>query len=373
MKTTKLFPVLFLICCLLSSCSESHTINPLPRSTPEQEGVSSKGILDFIAAAERSGQELHSFMLLRHGKVVAEGWWNPYSPDQLHTMYSVSKSFTSTAVGFAVTEGLFSVTDKVVSFFPEFVPADASPYLKEMTVENLLCMATGQSSESVDKIRIRPFNWVKAFLEAPIENQPGTKFLYNSMATYMLSAIVQKVTGEKIFDYLKPRLFDPLSIQGIDWETDLMGINTGGWGLRLKTEDMAKFAQLLLQKGKWEGKQVVPQKWLEEATTFKIDQRPDLSPEEKRGDDWAQGYCYQFWRCSHNAFRGDGAYGQYILVMPDQDAVMAITAKVSDMQKELNLVWDYILPAISDEPLPVNKADQDALKQKLASLKIATP
>ena len=207
-------------------------------------------------------------------------------------------------------------------------------------------MSAGQEPDPTFKIVSSDSNWVKAFLTTQVVHDPGTKFLYNTLATYMLSAIVQKATGEKVIDFLKPRLFQTLAIEGMDWEVDPRGINTGGWGLRLKTEDMAKFGQLFLQKGKWNGKQILPAEWVEEATTKKIDQNPDASQAARDSSEWLQGYCYQMWRCRHNAFRADGAYGQYIIVMPDQNAVIAITAETTDMQDEINLVWKYLLPAI---------------------------
>lgn len=340
----------------------------LPRSTPEAEGVSSEGILQFINAVESSKHELHSMMLLRHGKVVAEGWWNPYGPDLKHTLYSCSKSFTATAIGLAVSEKRLTVDDKVVSFFPNDLPATVSPNLAEMRVKDLLSMSAGQFPEPTFNAISKDSNWVKSFLAAPVVYQPGTKFLYNSLATYMLSAIVQKVTGQKVVDYLKPRLFEPLGISGADWETDPMGINTGGWGLRVKTEDMAKFAQLFLQKGKWNGKQVIPASWVEEASTMKIIQHPDMAQAKRDSSDWEQGYCYQMWRCRNNAYRGDGAYGQFMIVMPDQDAVLAITCETSDMQDEFNLIWKYLFPAIQKGKLSANKTAATALSQKLASL-----
>jgi hypothetical protein len=197
--------------------------------------------------------------------------------------------------------------------------------------------------------------------------------LYNTLATYMLSAIVQKVTGEKVIDFLKPLLFEPLAIEGMDWEVDPHGINTGGWGLRLKTEDMAKFGQLFLQKGKWNGKQILPVSWINEATTLKIFQAPDAPQSKKDSSDWMQGYCYQMWRCRHNCFRADGAYGQYIIVMPDQDAVIAITAETANMQDEINLIWEYLLPAIKTAKLAENTALSSNLKQKLSSLALPLP
>jgi CubicO group peptidase (beta-lactamase class C family) len=372
MQRIQILFVAILLSVLITACNNTKKTKNFPRSVPEAEGVSSQDILKFIEAVERSKNELHSFMFVRHGKVIAEGWWYPYRPDLKHTLYSTSKSFTSTAAGFAVSEKLFSVNDEVISFFPEYLPDTISDNLADMTVKDLLCMSAGQDPDATF-IAGRDSNWIKGFLAHPVVNEPGTKFLYNSLATYMVSAIVQKVTDQKIMDYLTPRLFEPLGIKGMDWETDPIGINTGGWGLRLKTEDMAKFGQLYLQKGNWIGKQILPEEWIEEATTMKIEQAPDAPQAVKDSSDWLQGYCYQFWRCRHNAFRADGAYGQFIIIIPDQDAVIAITAETPDMQDEINLVWKYLLPSMHKEKLPANEDMATALKQKLSSLALPLP
>ncbi|QXV65928.1 serine hydrolase [Mucilaginibacter sp. 21P] len=338
----------------------------LPHSSPEAEGVDPQGILNFVNATKTSKTEFHSFMLLRHGKVVAEAWWNPYRPDLRHTLYSCSKSFTATAVGFAIGENKLKLTDKVISFFPDQLPAKVSDNLAALTVKDVLMMADGQDPEPIwvgmDT------NWVRGFLAAPIVHKPGAVFLYNSVGTYMLSAIVQNVTGQTVLQYLKPRLFEPLGITGIDWETDPKGINTGGWGLRVKTEDMAKFAQLFLQKGKWNGKQLLPKGWVEEASSVKIIQHPDMPKAKRDSSDWEQGYCYQMWRCRNNAYRGDGAFGQYMIVMPDQDAVLAVTAETTDMQEEINLVWKHLLPAMKPGKLVQNKLVDTELKKTIDAL-----
>lgn len=368
MKFNKLsfFSILFVL--LLRMGAGAQTADVFPRSIPELEGVSSEGILQFLEVAGKSKHEFHSFMFLRHGKVIAEGWWNPYRADLRHTMYSVSKSFTATAIGFAVSEKRLDVNDKVISFFPDDLPETVSPYLAELRVRDLLSMSAGQEPDPSFSIAPRDSNWVRAFLAWPIVHKPGSKFLYNSLCTYMLSAIVQKATGEKLIDYLRPRLFQPLGIEEMDWEIDPMGINVGGWGLRVKTEDMARFGQLFLQKGRWQGQQVLPASWVEEASTLKIVQHPDLSQAKRDSSDWEQGYCYQMWRCRNNAYRGDGAFGQYIIVMPDQDAVIVITSETPDMQDALNLVWKHLLPAIQNDPLPANKKAAESLKQKLSEL-----
>ncbi len=362
-----------LVIFLLSGYKKDQVTTSLPRSVPEAEGVSSQGIIDFLNAAAKSKHEFHSLMFLRHGKVIAEGWWDPYKPELRHTLYSTSKSFTATAVGFAVSEKRLSVNDKVISFFPDALPDTVSPFLSDMRVRDLLSMSAGQDPDPTFKIVTNETNWVKAFLSLHVVHAPGTKFLYNTLATYMLSAIVQKVTGEKVIDFLRPRLFGPLGIEGMDWEVDPRGINTGGWGLRLKTEDMAKFGQLFLQKGKWNGKQLLPPEWIEEASTKKIDQDPTASQAKRDSSDWLQGYCYQMWRCRHNAFRADGAYGQYIIVLPDQDAVIAVTAETADMQDELNLIWEYLLPSIKTGRLTENTKLSTILKQKLSSLALPLP
>jgi len=360
--------LLLLVIFLFSGCKKEQISTSLPRSVPEAQGVSSQGIIDFLDAAAKSSHEFHSIMFLRHGKVIAEGWWKPYKPELRHTLYSASKSFTATAVGFAVTEHRLSVNDKVISFFPNALPDTVSPFLSGMRVKDLLSMSAGQDPDPTFKTVASDSNWVKSFLAIPVLHEPGTKFLYNTLATYMLSAIIQKVTGEKVIDFLKPRLFEPLAIEGMDWEVDPHGINTGGWGLRLKTEDMAKFGQLFLQKGKWNGKQLLPASWIEEATSLKIYQAPDAPQSKKDSSDWMQGYCYQMWRCRHNCYRADGAYGQYIIVLPEQDAVIAITSETGDMQNELNLIWTHLLPAIKTGKLTENDSLTGVLSKRLAFL-----
>lgn len=376
MKTPRVIIICFLFVLLIlsGSCKNRAPVSTsLPRSTPEAEGVASAELITFLDSVAAGRHEFHSIMIIRHGKVVAEGWWAPYSRELRHTMYSTSKSFTSTAVGFAVTEKLLSVDDTVISFFPDQLPDTVSPFLAMMTVKDLLTMSAGQVPDPTGRISTSSGDWVKEFLATPVLKEPGTEFLYNSMATFMLSAIVQKVTGEKIADYLRPRLFEPLGIEGYDWEESPGGITSGGWGLRVKTEDMAKFGLLYLQKGMWNGKQIIPAAWIEEATTFKIDQAPDELPEEKALSDWKQGYCYQFWRCRNNAYRADGAFGQYIIVMPEKDAVVAITCESPDLQDEINLVWDHILPAMKEGPLQEDKETLTVLKERFANLALPVP
>ncbi len=351
----------------------AHEVSHLPRSTPEEQGVSSEAILAFLAAIGQSKMELHSFMMARHGHVVAEGWWAPYSAEYNHGLYSMSKSFTSTAVGFAVTERRLSVEDRVASFFPKDLPETISENLAALRVKHLLTMSVGQAPEATGEMQ-KQENWVKVFLAAPLVHEPGSVFLYNSGATYMLSAIVQAVTGQTVLEYLTPRLFQPLGVEGATWETCPRGINTGGWGLSVQTETLAKFGQLYLQKGVWEGRQIIPAAWVEEATTFKIQQPSPATPSRPaEKNDWLQGYCYQFWRCTHGNFRGDGAYGQFTIVLPEHDAVICLTSENSNLQGELDLVWENLLPAFKPEALPANVDGQARLQQTLGALAVVVP
>jgi CubicO group peptidase (beta-lactamase class C family) len=336
---------------------------PLPRSAPEAQGVSSAGVLAFLESG-LPADGLHSFMLVRHGHVVAEGWWAPYDRASNHELYSLSKSFTSTAVGLAIAEGRFGLDDPVLDFFPEDAPAEPSANLKAMRVRDLLRMSAGHQDESAtapDKIS------VKAFLEHPVPHKPGTHFKYNTPATFMLSAIVQKRTGQTVVDYLRPRLFEPLGIEHPYWATNTQGISLGGYGLRVRTEDIARFGQLYLEKGSWRGKQLVPAEWIAEATATQIPNGSDPT------SDWEQGYGYQFWRSRHASYRADGAFGQYCLVLPEQDAVIVFTSGLKDMQGMLNQAWDKLLPALQARPLPVDPAARQSLERKLASLSLATP
>jgi CubicO group peptidase (beta-lactamase class C family) len=333
----------------------------LPRSSPESQGVSSAAVLEFIDAADKV-PNMNSFMLVRHGHVVAEGWWSPYEAGAPHSLYSLSKSFTSTAVGLAIAEGKLSVDDEVLKFFPEDAPAEPSKNLKSMRVSDLLRMSTGQQAEPP-----RPADqpWTRRFLAQAVPFKPGTHFLYNTSATYMLSAIVQKATGQTVLDYLKPRLFEPLGIENPTWESSPQGISTGGYGLSIRTEDIARFGQLYLQKGRWQGKQLVPAAWVEQATARQT------SNGSSPNSDWDQGYGYQFWRCRHGAYRGDGAFGQYCIVMPEQDAVVAITSGVRDMQAVLNLVWDKLLPGMESSSMQDDAESQKKLTDRLHGLTLA--
>ena len=329
----------------------------LPRALPCEVGIEPQAISRFVDRLNQNG--CHSVMVLRHNKVAAEGWWAPHSEEESHVLYSLSKSFTSTAVGFAIQEGLLTEEDRVLDFFPDLLPSGPCANMEKLKIRHLLCMGTGHEEEPA----IRDTKeWRKEFLASYIPREPGSLFHYNSMATYMLSAVVQKVTGQRVLDYLKPRLFAPLGIDAPDlhWEQSPEGIDCGGWGLFLRTEDIAKMGTFLLNKGKWEGEQLLNPQWIEKAGSTQIDNSFNVG-----WLDWHQGYGYQFWMCSEEGvFRGDGASGQYCIVMPKQDMVIAMTAGLAGMNVNLEAVWDCLLPGVKDEV----EADEDAQKELEAKL-----
>ena len=334
-----------------NSVKETAEITGLPRvETPDSVAKAMEG---FFQAAADDSMDIHSVMIVRDGSVIYSHWQSEGVDSVPHVLHSVSKTFTATAVGLAIADGKMALTDKVIDYFPDKLPTEVSDNLKAMTVRDLLTMSCGHDVEP--SFRGDPNqDWATAFLAHPVEHKPGTFYLYNSLGTYMLSAIVQQVTGEKVVDYLMPRLFEPLHIDKPRWDESPQGINCGGWGLYLKTEDLAKMGQLLLQKGEWNGKQLIPAEWVAEMSKKQVESiNPGTRIEQaaergmtKETSDWMQGYGYQMWRCRPGCFRADGARGQYIIVVPDKNAVIAITSNVEDLQGELNLVWNRILPIL---------------------------
>lgn len=335
-----------------SNVKEQAEVIDLPRTeTPDSVQTAMDG---FFAQAAQDSMDIHSVMLVKDRQVIYSHWQSQGVDTVPHVLHSVSKTFTATAVGLAISEGKMALTDKIISFFPDKLPKEQSENLKAMTVRDLLTMSCGHDVEPSTRDLSPNQDWVTAFLAHPVEHEPGTFYLYNSLGTYMLSAIVQKVTGEKVVDYLTPRLFEPLHINKPKWEESPQGINTGGWGLWLKTEDLAKMGQLLLQKGEWNGQQLIPAEWVAEMSKKQVESiNPGTRMEEAEGkgmtketSDWMQGYGFQMWRCRPGCFRADGARGQYIIVVPEKNAVIAITSDVEDLQGELNLVWERILPIL---------------------------
>ena len=334
----------------------------LPRSAPVEQQVDPTGVLALLDALDaRPDIEMHSLMLVRHGHVVAEGWWRPYTADRPHRLYSLSKSFTSTAAGFAAADGFLDLDDTVVSHFPELDADITDPGSRSMRIRHIAAMASGHLAETFQRaVELDPHEPVRGFLEIPPDKAPGSIFAYNQPCTYTLGAIVQRKANAPLTRYLRPRLFDPLGVGVVGWET-LAGRERSFTGLHARTEDVAKLGQLYLQRGRWDNVQLLPESWVAQATSSQVDNSNQTNP------DWRQGYGFQFWMSRHG-YRGDGAFGQFCLILPEHDAVIATTAATLDMQAVLDAIWAHVLPAFDRSSADARA--QDELASRLAALEL---
>ncbi len=350
---------------------------------PEQVGMDSKEIAALVDDFRESEIELHSLMLYRHGKLAFECHASPYGRDIPHTMFSVSKSFVSIAVGFAVEEGLFKLNDRVIDFFPELRPEKTDEWLEKMTVFHLLTMTAGKRVNYLsDKSSA---DWVKDFINEKWEFEPGTKFLYVSENTYMCGAIIKKLTGLGVVDYLTPRLFEPLGITPPAWERDPSGQEAGGWGMFISPYDLSKVALCVLNKGMYDGKQIIPAGYIEDAISKQADNSDNGDPES----DSVCGYGYYFWmnRMEHTE-RMDGMFSQFAIFFHDYDALLVCTCSEINEQKTRNCIFRHFpqmftgnkrkapedAPEIKLNPLPCLEArprsvTEQALKGKVIQLK----
>ncbi len=314
-------------------------INELERATPESQGVPSKSIISFLdSITSLSTAEIHSAIIMRHGKVIAETYPKPFRPEYGQTLFSCSKTFTSAAIGMAINENRLRLTDRLAAFYPELLPDPIPKELADIDLRDLLTMQSG--FKVTDDVRTYQTKWIKGCINNSMVSKPGTRFAYDSMDTYLISAILTKVTRTTLFDYLKPRLFEPLHITKVNWEWSPEGISCGGWGLYLQPESMAKFGQLLLDKGQWKGKQLIPASWVEEMMKTQVK---------------SSKYGYQMWVCSNpGTAKADGAFGQYIIVMPKEDMVAVITQSMTGDagKREQEMLYRIVLPGIKETYIP---------------------
>lgn len=342
--------MLTLVAMMLASSVATAQIGELQRVSPESQGVTSKSVqtyFDDMVTLERT--YIHGIIVMRHGKIIGEIYPKPFAPEYKHTLYSCSKTFVGAAVGLAIADNKLRLTDRAVLFFKDELPDTISANLADMTVRDLLVMASGVKPDW--NMRSVCENWIPSFL-SKCTDKPGTKFQYDSMCTYLLSAIVQEAVGKDVLTYLKERLFGPMHITEVEWELSPEGYNTGGWGLYIQAESMAKFGQLLLDKGKWEGKQLLPEAWVEEMMKKQIDAKQF-------------GYGYQIWMCEHEGTtRADGALGQYIYVIPDKDMVVAITqCSPESSGRKHKMLWTMLDTGVKEEAMTEGK-DYKALKKR---------
>lgn len=339
--------------------------HPLPRSRPSEQQVDAAAVEAVIDALEAHPDiEMHSLMVVRHGHVVAEGWWSPYSPDRRHLLYSLSKSFTSAAVGFAREEGLLDLDEPLVSCFPELDVEVGDPRSRAIRLRHVASMASGHTRDMLgDSIARDPSDPVRGFLLSPPDEEPGSVFAYSQPCTYSLASVVQSRAGATLSDYLRPRLFDPLGIGNVGWTAWEPGRQLGFTGLHARTEDVAKLGLLHLQRGAWEGRRLLPEEWVDLATSKHVD---NAGNPDQPDPDWQQGYGFQFWMARHG-YRGDGAYGQFCVVLPEHDTVVATTARTEQMQAVLDTFWAHLLPGLGVAGGP---AADERLAARLRALRL---
>ena len=338
----------------------------LPRSTPAAAGVSSRSIAALLDRLAAESVELHSLMIVRHGHVVAEGWWAPYSAGRPHLLYSLTKSFTSIAAGLAIADGLLAPDDRVVDVLPDHVPAGIGEQGRRITVHHLLTMTAGHPADSLTEAwQLEPGDLVKGFLRVPFTEPEGTRHTYDNAATGVLARMVERVTGRGLPELLDDRLFEPMGVDHATWDRVASGAAFGFHGLHLTTEAVAAFGELLLRGGRWGDRQLVPEAWVRLATARHIATRP--SEVGAGGADWLRGYGYQFWMSRHGYF-GNGAYGQQCVVVPEHDLVIAVTAATIQEQRMFDALWECLLPGIGHGR---SARDDEILADRLRRLSLA--
>lgn len=328
-------------------------------STPEQQGMDSGILLEMFKEIQKEKTPIHSVLIIKNGYLVTEAYFSPYNENMKHSIYSSTKSVISTLVGIAIDEGYIKGVDqKVLDFFPEVQIKRYENLVKDMTVEHLLNMSAGHTEDSSNSIFLTS-NFPQTFFDLHFSSKAGEKFLYDSGATHLLSLIISRATGMSAEAYAKKHLFEPLKIKDYKWDKDPNGTHLGGWGLYLKPKDMAKFGYLIMKKGKWNNKQLVPKEWIETATSKHI--------EAYWGDKRADDYGYLWWLNPVGGFRADGYGGQYIFIIPEKDLVAVFTSGVnySEKMQPINCLNNYILPSIKStkalKPNPVSNRELENL------------
>ena len=343
------------------------------RVSPESVGISSDAVAQFVEVLEGGHTEMHGLMIMRHGKVCAEGWWAPFGPGLRHMGNSFTKTYMGTAIGLAYTEGLLRLDDRLIDIFPEYVPENPSPYIDKLTVRNVLCMATGMTSfpkASAD--------WVRDFIAVPLVHEPGTAFFYNSPGSTFLGKIVEKLSGLDVYEYLKSRLFDKIGIDAENLRHGLSAPEQDMWAWRTvsTTEDNLRLMKLYADGGVWAGERILAKDYVQMATSEQNDSASEAAVNPKATDNFA-GYGFQMWMCKQpGAYRADGAGGQFSIVIPAYDTIISIHESglgAEGPQKTLDCVWEYLVPAFASAALQEDPKALDALRRKMSHLSIKAP
>lgn len=349
--------------------------------SPSEAGVAPDGIVQFLDAVERDrGIEPHGLIIQRHGRRIAEGYWAPHTPDRTRLVYSLSKSFTGTALGLQIAEGRLDLDDLVSDHLPDLFDGDVDDATRRMRIRHIASMSSGHDRETfLEALVLDGRDPVRGFLHIPPDAEPGTRFAYNQPPVLALATILQHLCGARLVDYLRPRLLDPIGIGEFRWTQWTPGVDLGFSGVHTNLDAVARLGQLYLNDGVWndgaggggtEGaRRILPPGWVAEASRVHVSNSEE-STGQPGNPDWQQGYGFQLWRSRHG-YRGDGAFGQFMVVLPEVDAVVAMFSCTADMQAILDLMWEHLLPAMGDAASPPT-ADDAALARRLDHLALPT-
>lgn len=320
-----------------------------PRIPPEEAGISSAAVGRFLDALEGPHTQMHGLMIMRGGKVCAEGWWQPYAPGKRHTCHSLTKTYMATAIGIARREGLLHLDDKLVDIFPEYREGST---IQNVTIRHLLCMGSGVTSMPQPSP-----DWIRDFFLQPQVYEPGTAFFYNSAGSTLLAYVIERVSGEPVYAYLKPRLFDKIGIDArVSFPSETAPENDM-WGHRMQatTEDNLRLMKLYLDGGTVNGERILDEDFVAMATSFQNASRTESLHNPDAADNF-EGYGFQIWMCTRpGAYRADGAGGQFSVVVPDLDLIVSISESAVGAwgaQHTLDCIWKILLPEVKEGPLP---------------------
>ena len=343
------------------------------RVTPESVGIRSEAIWNFLDAVDTDLTEMHGLVIMRHDKIAAEGWWAPYAPGIPHMCASLTKTYMGTAIAIAIQEGLLTLDTHVNDIFPEFVPENPSPYFEELTIRHILTMGSGMC-----EFPTMEGNWVQNFIAVPLKYRPGTNFWYNSVGSTFLGKVIEKLTGETVYEYLEEKLFPKIGING---KVVMHGIAPDGqdmwaWRTVSSTEDNLRLMKLYKDCGIVNGERLIPEEYVKLATTKQIDNESTGSRE--RGDlEGCSGYGYQMWMCSYpGSYRADGAAGQFSIVIPDKDMIVSMNQNSANPNKVITKLWECLLPGVLDNPIEETEEVsemQKKLQYRMQRLAVAAP
>ena len=332
-------------------------------SRPEKQGISPSTIQRFLDACEREVHSLYSFTVIRGHTIAVMGYYEPMKRDQMKICHSISKSMNALAVGIAIGDGKLHLDDLLIDYFPEDLPEEHDPRVERIKVRDMLMMASNSAYTSASFVNV-PGSWRQCYLGMKPYAEPGEWFAYDTGASYMLSCLVTKVMGMNTLELLNERVFPYMGIEGAEWLQDRDGNSTGGWGLYIKAEDMTKVGRLLLNYGQWEGRQLVPEWFMREATAKQIEtcRNPGMG--------WPYGYGYQFWRYPENTFGCFGVFGQLIVCDPKRDLYVTTTGGCTEQENQrlLRIITETIIAEAHQEPVPNEDIVYQDLKERLSKL-----